>query len=215
MTNEQIIEIIEIEIKTKTLGVTEQYLEIHSPVYIDGKLQVARIDRNNPEVITVYLPVDDEKFYFTVFIDVESGEVCSFNTVANQRVYFWALSEKLSEKKLRAMTKLEPTESWKKGDIRKGVKLKQKYSSIIFMPNPEPAEFEEKLTKLLDFLEQDKEGIKRLVDEADGYIQVYMDFHNGNTMLGGPHIDLNSIKRMNDLNLEIDFDLYVSGNSFK
>jgi hypothetical protein len=83
------------------------------------------------------------------------------------------------------------------------------------LPNPEPDEFEDKLKKLLDFLEQDKDGIKKLVDNANGYIQVAMDIHNGNGMIGGHNIDTDDIGRMNDLGLSINFDLYVGGNSFK
>ena len=42
-----------------------------------------------------------------------------------------------------------------------------------------------------------------------------MEFHNGNSMLGGPNISKESVKRMAALNLEIDFDLYVSGKTYK
>jgi len=42
-----------------------------------------------------------------------------------------------------------------------------------------------------------------------------MNIHNGNGMVGGPTLDKNSIKRMNDLNLEINFDLYLEGKKFK
>ncbi len=72
MTDEQVIDIIEKEFKSKTLGVTEQYLEIHSPIYIDHKLKVDRIDREKgDESIIAYLPVLNEKFYFAVYIDTK------------------------------------------------------------------------------------------------------------------------------------------------
>ncbi|MFO0331262.1 MAG: DUF4279 domain-containing protein, partial [Bacteroidota bacterium] len=76
-------------------------------------------------------------------------------------------------------------------------------------------EFEDKLVKLLDLLETDKEGIKRLVDKADGRISVAKTFHDGNGMFGGPHLDRKTVKRLADLNLSVDFDLYADGNSFK
>jgi hypothetical protein len=83
------------------------------------------------------------------------------------------------------------------------------------MQQNKPDEFEDKLKKLLDHLEQDKDGIKRLVDNANGYIQVAMEIHNGNGMIGGPNIDIIHIKRMAVLGLSINFDLYVGGNKFK
>ena len=56
---------------------------------------------------------------------------------------------------------------------------------------------------------------RRLIREASGHIQVAMVIHNGNSMLGGPHINSSALKRMSALDLEINFDLYVGGRSFK
>jgi len=216
MKDEQVIDIIEKEFKSKTLGLTEQYLKIHSPIYIDQKLKVDRIDRETGnELITAYLPVLDEKFYIAVIIDTKTSKVIGFYSEAYQRVYFRAISKQLSEDQLRSMTKLKPTESWNMGDPRKDSKSNYNFSSFIILPNPEPDEFGDKLKKLLDLLEQDKDGIKRLVDKANGYIQVAMTIHNANGMIGGPTINKECIQKMNDLRLEINFDLYVEGKMFK
>lgn len=52
------------------MWVTEQYLQIHSPLYINGKLKIERIDREGEDnVVIAYLPVAGEVFFFTVFID--------------------------------------------------------------------------------------------------------------------------------------------------
>lgn len=216
MTEQQVIELIQKEFKEKTLEVTKQYLEIHSPIYADNKLKVDRIDRDRTDkLIIAYLPVLDEKFYFAVYIDTKSNEVISIDTEAYHRVYFRATSETLSSDELKVMTCLTPTELWNTGDLRKSGKSNYTFSNLTILPNPEPDEFEDKLKKLLDFLEQDKDGIKQLVDNAGGYIQVAMEIHNGNGMIGGHNIDIDNIKRMNDLGLSINFDLYVCGNSFK
>ncbi len=216
MTDQQAIELIEKEFKDKTLGVTQKYLEIHSPIYADNKLKVDRFDRDRKDkLIIAYLPVLDEKFYFAVYIDTRTNEVTGVGTEANHRVYFRATSETLSVDNLKAMTHLPPTEFWNKGDLRRSGKSNHTFSNLTFLPNPEPDEFEDKLKKLLRFLEQDKNGIRQLSEKADGYIQVAMDIHNGNGMIGGPNIDTDDIRRMNELGLSINFDLYVGGNSFK
>jgi hypothetical protein len=216
MTDQQAIELIENEFKEKKLAVTEQYLEIHSPIYVDNKLKVCRIDRDRKDrTIVSYLPVLNEKFYFAVYINTKTNEVISLGTEAYHRVCFRAVSETLSADELKAMTRLIPTEFWNKGDLRKGGKSKYIFSHFIILPNSEPDEFEDKLKKLLDCLEQDKKGIKRLVDLANGHIQVSSDTHNGNGMIGGYNIDADDIRRMNDLDLSINFDLHVGGNSFK
>ncbi|AZB30756.1 DUF4279 domain-containing protein [Chryseobacterium balustinum] len=216
MTEQQVIELIQKEFKEKTLGVTKQYLEIHSPIYADNKLKIDRIDRDRTDnLIIAYLPVLDEKFYFAVYIDTKSNEVISIDTEAYHQVYFRATSETLSSDELKVMTRLTPTELWNKGDLRKSGKSNYTFSNLTILPNPEPDEFEDKLKKLLDFLEGDKEGIKQLVEKADGYVQVAMEIHKGNGMIGGHNIDTDNIRRMNDLGLSINFDLYVAGNSFK
>ncbi len=216
MTDQEAIELIEKEFKDKTLGVTEQYLEIHSPIYVDNKLKVDRIDRETKDnYIIAYLPVLDERFYFAVYINTTTSEITGIGTEAFHRVYFKATSETLTAVELKTMTKLTPTEFWNKGDLRKTGKSNHTFSNFEILPNPEPDEFEDKLKKLLDFLEQDKDGIKRLVDNANGYIQVAMDIHNANGMIGGHNIDADDIRRMNDLKLSISFDLYVGGNEFK
>lgn len=215
MTDKQIIKIIDSEIEMKTLALTKQYLEIHDVIYKDGKILIAHFDREAAEdKIIVYLPVKDEEFYFNIYIDIEKEAVTWFDTAPYIRIYFKALSESMSYSELSSLTKLSLTDGWNIGDLSSNGNQKYTWSEIIILPYPEPDEFENKLDKLLTFLEQDPDGIKNLVEKADGYIQVAMNFHNGNSMLGGPHVDKKSIKRMCELNLAIDFDLYAEGNLF-
>jgi len=216
MTDEQVMAIIENEFKQKTLGVTEQYLEIHSPIYADNKIKVDRIDRESEDdLVIAYLPVLGERFYFAVYIDVKTNKVIGLDTEASHWVYFRATSKSLTADELKEMTILPPTEIWNKGDFKKNGKSNYTFSNFAIQPNPEPDTFEDKLKKLLDHLEQDKDGIKRLVNNANGYIQVAMNIHNANGMIGGPNIDTIDIRRMNELGLSINFDLYVGGNKFK
>ena len=216
MTDQQAIELIEKEFKKKTFGVTEQYLEIHSPIYTDNILKVDRVDRDSKnEMIIVYLPVLDERFYFAVYINTKTNEITGIGTEAYHRVYFRAISETLTVDDIKAMTHLTPTEFWDKGDLRSNGKSNHSFNGFKILPNPEPDEFEDKLKKLLDFLEQDKEGIRQIAEKAEASILVTRDIHNANGMIGGHNIDTDDIRRMNDLKLSINFDLYVGGKSFK
>jgi len=205
------------EIESKTFGVTKQFLDVHEVVYDGNCPKIERIDKDRDDgTVIAYFPIKDEKFYLAISIDTEPQvSVKGVGTVPYCCVYFRATSEILSFQDLSVMTILKSTGGWSKGDRRKSTTIFRKYSSIHFEPNPEPDEFEDKLKKLLDFLDQDKSGVNSLVERANGYIQVAMEFHNGNTMLGGPHIDKNLMKRMALLNLGIDFDLYANGNLFK
>lgn len=217
MFEEQIIKKVGQEIKNKTWGVTEQFLEVHDVVLVDGKPKIDRIDSEKGDgTVIAYLPIKDESFHLAIYLDSKSDfEIKGVGTEPYNSVYFRVTSDKLSVTELSSMTTLNATENWDKGEKKKFGNSVHKFSSVMFEPNPEPDEFTDKIKKLLDFLEQDKVGVKRLVDNADGYVQVAMKFHNGNTMLGGPSLDKEIIKRMNDLNLAVDFDLYADGNSFK
>ncbi|MGI4872792.1 MAG: DUF4279 domain-containing protein [Janthinobacterium lividum] len=208
------------EIANPNLGVTKQVLKIHSVVYKDGLPVVAGValDYAN-ELGIVHFAVEKEKFYLAISISTSKPEfqlepqwawVQEWN-----RISFQATSETLDSQQLSALTTLTPTDSWNKGDQRKFGGAKYEYSSVEFMPYLEPGEFELMLKKLLTFLEQDTEGIRSLVDKAEGYVRIISVFHNGNTMLGGLHLDKECIKRLAALNLEIDFDLYAEGKLYK
>ena len=216
MVNDQVVQCALREIDQQSFGVVKQFLEIHDVVYENGAPKIDAIDTDNDDGITiVYFPVKDEKFYLALYVCTEpdiavvSAYVESYNCVC-----FTAYSEILDFAGLSAMTSLAITSGHNKGDKRKTGKTIYKDSVIRIEPNPGPDEFEDKLEKLLTLLEQDKEGIKALVDSAEGSIQVAMIFHNGNTMLGGTRVDSKSIKRMADLNLAIDFDLYANGKKW-
>ena len=217
MTDTLIIEKAIEEVETKTLGVTEQFLAIHKLVYIDNTPKIARVDTEKVDEAIVYFNVEDEKFFLAVYVDLKPNlSVRWTNTEAYHSIYFRASSETLSLKELSELTILIITKGRNKGDKKnpEGGKIEWKESSIFIEPNPEADEFQDKLTKLLDYLEQDCEGVANLVSKANGHIQVYSSFHNGNTMLGGHHLEKDHIKRLSKLNLEIDFDISADGNFF-
>jgi hypothetical protein len=131
------------------------------------------------------------------------------------KVYFSAKSQTMTIQELTALTKLIPTEGCNRGEVPLKLRRPVKFSYIQFQPNPEPDEFEDKLRKLLTFLEKDAKNVKFLAKKTYAAIIVVMEFYYGNSMLGMPYIDKSIIKRMSYLNLGIEFDFYVSGVPFK
>ena len=205
------------EVETKTLGGTEQFLGIHKLVYIDSKPKIARVDMEKLDEAIVYFNVEDEKFFLAVYIDLKPKiSIRWTNTEPYHSVYFRASSDTLSSTELSELTTLAITKERNKGDKKNpdAGKIKWKQSSIFIEPNPEADEFEDKLTKLLDYLETDSVGVEKLINNANGHIQVYSSFHNGNTMIGGHHLEKDHIKGLSRLNLEIDFDISADGNFF-
>ena len=203
------------EIQIKTFGLTQQFLDIHEIEFRDPLM--LRVDTEREDgIAVVYFPVKNEKFNFAVYLETSPNVVVrNVDTVPYSSVYFKAISADLDFRQLAALTVLPSSGGWERGDKRGAGKVTYENSCIRFEPNPGPDDFEDKLRKLILFLEQDAAGITALAKVAAGFIQVAMEFHNGNTMLGGPHINQDLIRRMGLLNLEIDFDLYVGGNALK
>ena len=204
------------EVERRVFGVTRQFLEVHTVARENGQPKVAGIALADDQATAiVYFAIEDERFYFAVKVSVATGEVLVPWTEDWHQLSFHATSETLGVPQLSALTSLQPTHTLNKGDNRGNAIRKWPYHSIEFEPNPEPAPFEEKLEKLLTFLEQDAPGTRSLVDKAGGYIRVISEFYNGNTSLGGIVLDQEAVRRMAALNLGVDFDLNAEGNFYR
>lgn len=211
MYQENIIKIAIKELISPTFQITKQYLKIYKYKKVDNNPLIERLQINHQENIAiVYIPIVDKDFYLSIYIDLEKMRISGITTESKNVVYFHATSEKLNFEELKAMTILTPTKGWSIGDKRNFTNGIYSFSSINFEPNPEIDSFQNKLKNLLEFLEQDRIGIKRLVTNAFGYIQASITFNNMNGCLGGLSIDKDCIKRMSNLEVKIDFDLYTS-----
>jgi hypothetical protein len=161
------------------------------------------------------LPVKNEYFFFAVYLNKKTGEIFNIGTESRNIVSVIFASENMTCDELKSLTKLNCQEFWNKGDKKPHRKATYKFSGIEFYPNPEPDQFEDKLDKLLIFIDDDREGILSLSAKSEGYIKVLMDFHRGNQLLGGMNIESETLKRISALNLSIDFQITAWGNSFK
>ena len=203
------------EVEQPANELTKQFLKIHDIERKDGIPVINRIDLENEELgAQVYFNVDGEKFYCVIYLDIDPEvQVRWMGTEGCFTVYLGAGENNLTTSQIAKMTSLVPSRSWNKGDKTK-TGGKRGFTKVMFEPNPEADEFEDKLDKLLGYLETDKEGVKKIVELANGCVRVAAIFHNGNTMLGGVCLSVSNMKRLCDLGLEIDFDLYAEGNFF-
>lgn len=214
MTIERIQDLVKFELKTMEWGVTEQFMEIHSPVLFQNSVQIDNVAVTQNK-ISVFVPVENERFYLVFYIDSDKDQITGISTEPDIEIYFKATSAVLSETELKQYTHLEISESWNKGDIKQSGKTSHTSSGIIIEPNKKPNDFESKLNELISELKKDKGGIEALSKNDDGYIQVLMNYHNGNGMVGGPNLNEMNIKDLNDLGLSIDFNFNVSGNLYR
>ncbi|MDR2236923.1 MAG: DUF4279 domain-containing protein [Chryseobacterium sp.] len=214
MTEKEIAELIQNELIHKSWGFTEQISELHSPLYNkDDSIQIENITSDHDEQ-TVYVPLLNESFYLTFYINSEKKEITGISTEPQILIYFKAISENMNCSELKKMTLLEISESWNKGDQKKSQTGSYHFSGIKIESDKKPDRFEKKMEAFLSKLQKDRNGIIQLSQLAETTIQVLIDFHNGNGLLGGPFLSKNNIKQLADLNLSVDFDLYVSGKQY-
>ncbi|MBW4891305.1 DUF4279 domain-containing protein [Mucilaginibacter sp. HMF5004] len=215
MTDEQVGELIYKEFSEKTLGATEQYLEIHSPVYLDGKLEISRIDREGRiGLIVAYLPIEGEHFSFAVYIDSDAREIFNVGIESRNTVSLRATSEILGLTELSSFINLSPTKSHNRGDLKKHGKSAYEYSFVEYEPNRETDAFEDKLRKLLTNLKEHEADVRELALNSNAYINVAVDCHHGNQHIAATIIDLECIRMLSELNLRIEFDFWAWGNPF-
>ncbi|RAJ11188.1 hypothetical protein LX64_00796 [Chitinophaga skermanii] len=201
--------LIKQEFNLKTLRVTQQYLEIMDVHYDDGLPTIERISRSRKDGITVaYVKVVNEHFYLAVYIDEANEKIVNIGTEARNTVVFRAKSKTLSGDHLAAMTTLPIDFKQNKGDLLK-------FSLLDIAPSIKVGPVEEKLSELLDLIATDKEGVANLVTTANGNIQVIMDFHGGNQILGGVALSEEHIQKMAQLNLSFNFFVTSWGKRFK
>lgn len=216
MTDLEVYNIVAEEISQKNWEVTKQYLEIHSPIYNEGKIVISRIDREMPDFIIAYLPVQEEDLYFAVYIDPLKKAITYITTEAGNKVFLLAISTTLPLDKLQRMELLNPIKLWNKGDANKRYSYK-KYedSGIKYEPNPEPDEVEDKLRNLLNFLEQLEYPSCILMGNPSYHIQCFIDYHNGNQLLGTFCLDKSIMKRIAALDLDIEFNIAAWGKRLR
>ncbi len=205
------------EVEKRSWAMTQQFFEVHELIYINNvpKIEWVEIDEDEGTAI-VYFAVKENSFYLAVYLHIKPEISLKWiSTEEFVKVWFCAKSETFTCDELSSMTTLRTTHKMDKGEKFGNGKFTSNLNSIDFEPNTEPGKFEEKLMKLLDFLERDIIGVKNLVDNADGHIQSTIVFHIGNSNFTGLVMSKHIYQRLAALNLEIVFDIYAQGKYWK
>jgi len=200
------------EVLNPTFELTKQYLQANELYFFNSTPQIddVEIDRE-ANTAAVYFPIKKENFYFVIYI--ENLEVNWMGMSAGNGVCLFACSEVLSAEELVGYLGFEPTERWNINDKTK-FGGKRKKSGIIYQPiEKKTGEVEDKLTNLLNRLLPYKEEISKLSDVASVEIQV--TYYGYKDEMWGFHFDKKIIKKLSDLGLDIDIDLYAGGNDLE
>jgi len=162
------------EVVHPNFAATAQFLAVHDLAYKGGQPEIVMIDdKKEDSSAKVYFAVKGEDFYWVVLVETKPEVAVAWvYTEDHCSIYLAAFSTTMNLEELSALTILKPLRSWNKGDVRKPYQAPRKNSAIFIEPNPGPGLFEDKLDKLLDLLEQDKQGVAKLEENGDTRINV-------------------------------------------
>lgn len=187
------------ELLTPTWELTKQFLNTFDVEKDNGLPRIARIDTADSDGrVVVYVPIKNERFYLALYFDtIVQIELVDVGTEAGTDVYLWVYD---SSKIIKDEFPYRPIQIGDKNFT---------YS----LDSSEPDDFEDKLNQLLDKLESDK--IRFVEFSTKTHISLNIAYYGYKDQMWGIHLDKKTIKRLADLNIDFDFDIYAGGPDLK
>lgn len=211
---EEIIKVAINEILKPSFELTKQFLATNKVVLVEKIPLVSDvIYSQDDEIYAVYFPIEEEDYYFVIYINAEPTPSLRFMGMsAGNKVYFYAESEHESIERLVNLLGITPTKRWRKGEIIPGNRSGRTYKNNgLEYANTEKmtGEVEDKLDIILETLVKHKDGIKELSKVAE--IGINVCYCGYKEQMWGVNLKTENIKKLADLELSIDIDLYASG----
>lgn len=214
MERQKYIETAIKEIKSPEFAHTKQILEVNEVEKENGQYKIEGIIENDT-CINIYFKIKDEEYFLWIPIDKETGEVIFPDVRNSNHCCLSATSETKSLEELASYTTIKYTSGYSKGEVRKFGNKQRIYnhSRIRFeLLESNCYETEEAIEKLLDELEKDKEGIKKLIKNSSAIIDICKyQYVSANA---GLSLSDDLIKRLNDFQISVDIDTYICGKPF-
>ncbi len=198
------------EILNPTWGVTKQFLEVHQVNEDPSTFFLGNSHRDQPTQ-TVYVPFIGQRFFLAIEISAESPwAIIAVRDHPYVSVGCYITSETLHETHLLSLWEQPVERSWSRGDAGRN-SLDHKDSGIFIEPDKHPGRFSDKLDILLGLLAARHGAFASRKNEISLIIQVAQISWIGNGSIDGLHLSQEQLKKLGELNAEIDFDLYAEG----
>ena len=195
------------EVASPRLAITKQFFTVHR--LDEEPVACVRFDSDR---WWVYARLKDEPYFWVSIVKRQAdGLAATWGfSLAYANLYLAVSSVDLTSREITAMLGLRPHKTRQKGDlIGAGPKRYQEHLWTYRPSLPEPLGFEMKLAHLLRELSSRSEQLRLMQKSCDMSVSVaYYDYAGSPS---GWHLDLEMLKGLFSLNLEIDVDLYVSG----
>lgn len=200
------------EVLNPTFELTKQYLQANHLRFENNLPYIEDVEINKDKnTAAVYFPIKNEHFYFVIY--VENLEVQWMGMSAGNRVYLFASSEVTSTEKIISLLGFEPTKKWNAND-KIGCNGKSKHNGIRYEPIQKmTGEVEIKLENLLENLLPHKKTIIELSHQAS--IEIQVTYYGHKDEMRGIHLATTIMKKLSELELAIDVDLYAGGNDIE
>ncbi|WP_028580891.1 DUF4279 domain-containing protein [Desulfogranum japonicum] len=213
----KIKEIAITEIITPKLKVTEQFFAVHD---IDDKDPIKYIERDDEQYL-VFVGIKNEPFYWVVKIEEKNNTpiVTWGHCNPYSRIYFSITSSSIPPETITRKLKLDPTRSGKKGETwqsRKGPVPGRIFKEDLWQYEenlPDALDFEDKLNSMLDLLSRKSQEL--LAIGQGSYMSINVAHYVHVQYTWGWHLNNKQLSHLNGLGLELDVDLYASGNWFE
>jgi hypothetical protein len=219
------------EINNPQWGVTKQFLEVNTIKKVNGEyvyerysitenqtityhdIKNSRTDIYNYKEAAFYYKIEKEHYFYCIGVDINKKDVARVFMVNATYCHLHAYSDCMTLEEMAKLTKLKYSDGGTKGqkaNIGRGF-YSTSWIEYQFTKNTS-YELEESLSMLLDELEKDKKGVKYLAKKTEAYIDIvkyqYVSANAGIT------IDNKTIKRLEELGLKIEIDMYIGGEKF-
>jgi hypothetical protein len=194
------------EILHPTLDNTQQFLAVNTIVLKDHMPVVEDVIlREEEQVAEVYFPIEGERYYFVVYVDLAPHVVVRSTTMsAGNRVYFVAKSFERPVDELVAMAGVKPTRTWEKG------KKLPRHNGFEVRPYPkDTGEVEDKLRTIITELLPYSANIHAL--SAIANVGILIAYWGYKEQMWGIDFGTDIIQGLAALNLSVEVDLYVGG----
>ena len=199
------------EIEEKSFAVTQQYLEVNSILKVNGEYAIERIHDVPPEDIVVYFRITGERYFFGVRVDRKKIEVTQVFIENGNNCYLRVSSKNHSLKELADYTQLTYTSGYSKGDAGNFGTARYENTLLRFeLLDSECYSTEVALKLLLDKLEPHKTELAELSKKS--FVRICIQKHQYVSGDLGLYLDVAMLKRLADLNLDLDIDPYICGN---
>ncbi len=203
------------ELNSPEWGVTQQYLEKYNVKSKEGDPELIFLEDAEGADMIVFVLLEGVNFTLTFYMAKIENHLYRIKSVyphPGAKVYFWVSSADISIEEMLDLISLSPVSIKRKGETQARIEPAEE-NSIRFEPDADiPGLVEFKLSRLLNYLEPVKRGIVNLKKKGDAGINIA--YYGHTSSMSGLHLDIGIINKLDDLELELDIDLYAEGEEF-